>query len=99
METVNGVRISVRDNGGKSFDRYTIVFPGIDSRRSRGNLLHFALGASEFPFHPQGFGQCVEACCGNHLGKTIKFSELPEDVKRFANQIIEGINNQLVLGV
>lgn len=43
--------IIVLDNGGKSFDRYTII------DKKTGDMI----GASENPFHPQGFGQY----CGN----------------------------------
>jgi hypothetical protein len=42
----------------------------------------YCLGMSGRPFHPQGFGQsslCVE---GQHLGKRVKFSKLPEEVKK-----------------
>jgi hypothetical protein len=40
--------ILVYDNGGESFDRYTIVTPD-----------NSVYGASDNPFHPQGFGQFV----------------------------------------
>jgi len=39
------------DNGGKTFDRYTII------ERGTGEMI----GSSEQPFHPLGFGQF----CGN----------------------------------
>jgi hypothetical protein len=39
------------DNGGETFDRYTII------DRDSGEMI----GASDRPFHPQGFGQH----CGN----------------------------------
>lgn len=39
------------DNGGETFDRYTIL------NTADGEMI----GASERPFHPLGFGQC----CGN----------------------------------
>jgi hypothetical protein len=43
---------------------------------------------SEHPFHPQGFGQHGEAGdpidrpAYGHIGKRIKFEDLPEDCKR-----------------
>ena len=40
----------ILDNKGETFDRYTIILPNGD-----------CYGASENPFHPQGFGQY----CGN----------------------------------
>lgn len=44
-------KIIVFDNNGETFDRYTIL------DKSTGEMY----GASENPFHPQGFGQY----CGN----------------------------------
>lgn len=46
MKLINGKQVWVFDNGGETFDRYTIV-------TSETNVF----GASENPFHPQGFGQ------------------------------------------
>lgn len=66
----NGVPRYVRcyDNGGKTFDRYTVVFTGnyrnIPGRRCRakyGPLDFQNVGMSEHPFHPQGFGQHGES--------------------------------------
>jgi hypothetical protein len=99
METLNRVRFSIRDNGGRSFDRYTIVFPGIDSRMTRFGKVHFALASSEHPFHPQGFGQTIECSCGKHLGKSVRLNQLPEDVQKFVRQTVGMINNQLVLEI
>lgn len=76
------------DNGGKTFDRYTIVFK---ARRYDYRLYWPYLGASENPFHPQGFGQhgeSSEPMGGKHLGKRIAFEALPEDVQRFVLQSI-----------
>lgn len=63
----------IYDNGGKTFDRYTLI-------DLEGNV--FAFSAN--PFHPQGFNQF----CGNHpcdskaLGREATLLELPEDVQR-----------------
>ena len=71
------------DNGGESFDRYTVVF-------TRGKYCY--LGMSAHPSHPQGFGQHGEWPQGSpaidrlggysHLGRKINFSELPEDCQK-----------------
>tara|TARA_R110000851_G_scaffold130223_1_gene263709 strand:- start:84 stop:344 length:261 start_codon:yes stop_codon:yes gene_type:complete len=45
--------ISVLDNGGSTFDRYTLSFISEDGDES------FMYGASENPFHPCGFGMYV----------------------------------------
>lgn len=81
--------IRIFDNGGESFDRYTVIFTkkGIISKENRK---HFGqrfmyIGMSENPFHPQGFGQHGELenpKGGKHLGKKIKFENLPEDCKK-----------------
>lgn len=89
------------DNGGRSFDRYTVIPPrwaGKDwQERPR---LWVAIGASERPFHPQGFGQMCSAQAGRHLGKRVAFKELPGDVQRFARQVFtetqEGAKNENV---
>ena len=80
-------RTRIYDNGGKTFDRYTFVFPSLDVPHENDYV-----GSSENPFHPQGFGQH----CGNypypanrnyrHLGKLISPEELPEQARKFFDQ-------------
>jgi hypothetical protein len=104
-------KLFILDNGGETFDRYTIV------DTTTGDMI----GASDNPFHPQGFWQF----CGNiadnywnvaygyswrngcdkkllnkrikfaisdfknncdHIGKPIKWEQLPKDVQQFAKQ-------------
>tara|TARA_B100000073_G_C23309184_1_gene401953 strand:+ start:49 stop:339 length:291 start_codon:yes stop_codon:yes gene_type:complete len=82
------------DNGGETFDRYTIVY-----LEPKNNFFHY-VGASENPFDPQGFGLWSEhkGCPvdhlskipdvggTNHLGKRILFAQLPEDVQKLVLQ-------------
>lgn len=75
-ERVNGHRVRCYDNGG--FDRFTAVY--LDRPEGPGTFQ--ALGASERPFHPQGFGQHCAAALGRHLGRRVAFSDLPADVQR-----------------
>lgn len=70
------------DNGGVTIDRYTVVF--MDSPEH--DRLFTALAMDESPFHPQGFGQHTEARPGRHLGKRIKFTDLPADCQRLVDQ-------------
>ena len=78
------------DNGGESFDRYTVLYTKI-------NGYHAYVGMSEMPFHPQGFGQHGEHDCAidaidgvwppavgrkNHLGTRITFADLPTDCQK-----------------
>jgi hypothetical protein len=79
--------IRVYDNGGKTCDRYTVVFTRLGHKKGmRGRC--FYLGMSSNPFHPQGFGQHGEAPKMidypkySHLGKKIKFSDLPIDCQK-----------------
>lgn len=83
-----GCDLRIYDNGGKTLDRYTAIPPRWASQyRERSNRLLFdAIGSSERPFHPQGFGMHVTAMPGPHLGKRIHWDDLPEDVQRFARQ-------------
>jgi hypothetical protein len=84
----NGVPRYVRcyDNGGETFDRYTVVFTGRYRHKTGGVFWH--VGMSSNPFHPQGFGQHGESIdhidrpTYGHLGKKIKFINLPEDCQK-----------------
>lgn len=84
-----GTVLRVFDNGGRSFDRYTIIPPRhANEYREEGNcLLFFAIGSSEHPYHPQGFGMTVTAMPGPHLGKRIPWDKLPPDVQKFAREV------------
>jgi hypothetical protein len=82
----NGVPkwIRVYDNGGKTADRYTVVFTGNYKGRDGCDYI----GMSENPFHPQGFGQhgwsqdIIDYPSYKHLGKKIKFEYLPKDCQK-----------------
>jgi len=85
------------DNGGKTADRYTVVYTGLYNnlnRPKRGGeryaepFLYFHTGMSTNPFHPQGFCQHGESTTGpidwprySHLGKPIAFLELPSSCR------------------
>lgn len=72
-------RIRCYDNGGKTADRYTVVFLEMPEKAPR---MFTALGMSAEPFHPQGIGQHTTAMLGRHLGRRIKFAALPVDCRR-----------------
>jgi len=86
----NGVPRYVRcyDNGGETIDCYTVVFTGRYLHKTGGSSWY--VGMSSNPFSPQGFGQHGESNTHQpidkpsykHLGKKIKFDELPEDCKQ-----------------
>lgn len=88
------IKIFDNDTKGKgTFDRYTCVFTkkSIVEKEARGHYgtLFMYVGMSSMPFHPQGFGQHGELApqhIGKHLGKRIKFEDLPEDCKKLVIQ-------------
>ena len=81
--------IRIYDNNGKTLDRYTIIFMDRPYSSDPGSVVKEALAASEFPFESRGFGQHCGAMPGRHLGKRIKFEELPKDVQAFVLQNME----------
>ena len=80
-----GERNPVRcyDNGGATVDRYTAVY--MDKPGQQPNTFE-SFGMSADPFHPQGFWKPGAAMDGPHLGKRIRFSDLPADCQRLVYQ-------------
>lgn len=84
----NGIPRHVRiyDNGGATADRYTVIFSGRWKGRRPGWT--FLLAMSAKPFHPQGIGLHdeirgeIDRPRYSHLGKKIRFQDLPEDCQR-----------------
>jgi len=67
----------IYDNGGETVDRYTILL-GHHNFGCAGA----SLAVSDDPAHPtHGFSQWGEATDGEHLGKEIKFEDLPKNVQ------------------
>jgi hypothetical protein len=87
------VRISCWDNGGKTPDRYTVLF--MDCQNV--NRTYEALCMSSSPFHPQGFGQHSQGMPGSHLGKKIKFEQLPSDCQILVKQDLEIESHNMAL--
>jgi len=84
----NGMPKYVRcyDNGGETADRYTVVFTGNYTHKTDRH--HWYIGMSANPFHPLGigcFGESrtqIDRPAYSHLGKKIKFEDLPKDCKK-----------------
>jgi hypothetical protein len=66
-------QVTVFDNGGQSFDRYTVFFD---------DGFGTALGIGETGNVPNGFCQSVDAQPGEHLGEQVPYDSLPEPVKK-----------------
>lgn len=78
-----GMNIKCYDNGGATFDRYTVVY--LDQpERTPG--LYAAVGASEDPFNALGLGQHTTAMPGDHLGREVPFDTLPAPVQQLVRQ-------------
>lgn len=89
-------KIGVRcyDNGGKTADRYTVLYTGRYTHLTGGE--YWYRGMSERPAHPQGVGMLGTSqnyidnrSWGqrggySHLGKPVQFDDLPPEVRRVA---------------
>lgn len=77
--------LAVYDNGGKSCDRYTVLFGGSLYYPALAVLRRVEyLGMSENPSSPQGFSQWGEMPASNRAacGKHIKWLDLPENIQK-----------------
>jgi hypothetical protein len=83
-ETKHNIRCY--DNGGKTADRYTVVYM---DHPVRATDCYECVGMNASPFHPQGIGQHGVAMPGRHLGKRITFAELPGDCQRLVLRDLE----------
>lgn len=89
--------IRVYDNDGSTADRYTVVL----SRR--GYTVAFGhypcLSFSGSPDHPQGVSMWGECTIGRHLGRQIRFIDLPDELQEHVIRRIGRPRNQIKLGV
>lgn len=79
------VRIACFDNGGKTTDRYTVVFLDVELNNN-GSGLYECIGMSSNPTDPQGFCQHSTACIGRHLGKRITLTAMPFECQHIVMQ-------------
>ena len=71
--------IKIYDAGEKHNDRFSVVYLN-SPEREKG--LYECRAMSDHPFHPMGFCQMTLAKPGNHLGKSIQFTDLPVDCQK-----------------
>ena len=69
------------DYGEKTFDRYSILIGGNLWEECSQPYFVECLGMSDYPTHPQGFSQWGEAMRGPHLGKKVKWLDLPQNIR------------------
>jgi glycine cleavage system aminomethyltransferase T len=82
-EIVLNQSIACYDNGGKTADRFTVVY--LDQPEHAAKT-YAARGMNAAPFHPQGIGMFTSAMLGRHLGKRIAFAELPADCQKLVRK-------------
>ena len=78
------------DDGGRTVDRYTVVFTGRYRHKTGGQFWDLCM--SPHPFHPQGVGmhgtseQQIDRPKYGYLGKRIKFGDLPDGCRKLVKQ-------------
>lgn len=87
-EKILSQNIRCYDNGGKSADRFTVVY--MDQPENRPGTFG-AVGMNAEPFHPQGIGQHTSAMPGAHLGARIAFASLPGDCQKMVLQDLRSV--------
>ena len=79
------------DNGGETFDRYTVLVTPPEDRDPyyHDSGLWEGLGLSLNCDWIQGYSQWCDTVPGDHLGKRINFSDLPENVQAHIARTLE----------
>lgn len=74
--------LRIYDNGGKTFDRFTIVFTGKYRKSHRDGYLYAGSGIDPTGFYQHGENATpIDKPGYAHLGKKIPFGELPKKVQ------------------
>lgn len=69
----------IYDNGGKTWDRYTVIPEPLQTEMKDVVL---CLGLSDDPTTAVGYSQWGACKIGKHLGRKIKLENLPEHVQK-----------------
>jgi len=86
----DGTKVRIYDAGEDSgADRYTAVLDSPDWDTSASPGMKAMLGFSGSPDHPQGVSQFSSGKEGRHLGKLVKFTDLPKDLQ---NHVIRRVS-------
>lgn len=86
------MQIKCYDNGGKSYDRYAVVF----AEKINGSYVF--VGMSSNPNRPMGFAMCdqsdnrIDIPSYSHLGRRVDFEKLPNDCQVWVKQIYEELH-------
>jgi hypothetical protein len=74
----------VYDNGGTTWDRYTVFYSPTDGRTGWNDYV----GMSENPF--RGFGQHGTGMLGRHNGKLVNYADLPAECQELVSSDLKG---------
>jgi hypothetical protein len=85
LESLDKLPVKCYDDGPEVFDRYTVVFT---NHKEQPNVYE-CLCMSSSPFWPQGFCQHTVCIVGPHLGKRIRFADLPPDCQTAVRRDLE----------
>lgn len=69
--------IAVYDDGGKTVDRYTCVLTWKETGNRRSMI---AMGSDVTS--PLGFSQFTSGIVGKHLGKRLRWKDVPEHIRK-----------------
>ena len=78
MKKINYKNISFYDNGGKTFDRITVIFND-SKRKTKDGYMYDCLACSCLG---SGFFQHSTAMKGRHLGKKVTFDNLSFELQK-----------------
>lgn len=78
---MKSLKIRIYDNGGKTRDRYTVIYMYLYESGHGRNKKFGARGMCSNPTSPQGIGCYVSANPGRHLGRRIKLEDLPKQAR------------------
>jgi hypothetical protein len=70
-----------------TIDRYTVVYLDYPVNGKHGYFEYVGMNCA--PFAPQGFGQHGQCKDGSHLGKRIRFDELPLECQKLVKHDLE----------
>lgn len=80
----------IRDNGGKTFDRYVVLFD-TPRRVNRVRCYLDGVSMSDNPKSPQGMCNHGIFQPGKHLGKRIELGDLPPDCREIVMRELEEV--------
>lgn len=95
VENINGLNIKVYDNGGRTIDRYTVIYVDEVEDNGMGQRLPFGVFMSADPTHPQGVFMHEQIEDSPRLGTVIPFASLPTKCQK---SVLEDVEEILAFG-